>query len=129
MQRRTSVAMLDYCIECPNVTQKAEIAKIICVTCVSVLTADLTLLIWSSRYRKEHCSSPCANRYANLHHLQSPSRCTNTRKHLLCIDPLQLLVLQLSFELLRFCHLSHRLVEIVLVDEISVVLDSKQSTI
>jgi hypothetical protein len=38
---------------------------------------------------------------------------------------LQLLVVQLALQLLRFCHLAHGLVEVVLVDRVSVVLDSE----
>ena len=38
---------------------------------------------------------------------------------------LQLLVLQLAFQLLRLSHLPHRLVEVILVDGIPVVLDGE----
>lgn len=44
-------------------------------------------------------------------------------------DRLQLLVLQLAFELLRLGHLPYCLVEVVLGDRIPVVLDSEQTTI
>jgi hypothetical protein len=43
-------------------------------------------------------------------------------------DPLQLLVFQLAFQLLRLGHLSHRLVEVVLIDRVSVVLDCEETT-
>jgi hypothetical protein len=42
-------------------------------------------------------------------------------------DPLQLLVFQLAFQLLRLGHLPHRLVEVVLVNRVSVVLDSEET--
>jgi hypothetical protein len=41
---------------------------------------------------------------------------------------LQLLVVQLALQLLRFGHLAHRLVEVVLVDGVSVVFDGEQAT-
>jgi hypothetical protein len=40
---------------------------------------------------------------------------------------LQLLVVQLAFQLLRLCHLAHSLVEVVLVDRVSVVLDGEET--
>jgi hypothetical protein len=43
-------------------------------------------------------------------------------------DPLQLLVFQLAFQLLRLGHLPDRLVEVVLIDRVSVVLDREETT-
>jgi hypothetical protein len=44
-------------------------------------------------------------------------------------DPLQLLVFQLAFQLLRLGHLPHRLVEVVLIDRVSVVFDREETTV
>ena len=41
------------------------------------------------------------------------------------LGPLQLLIFQLSFELLRFCNFSNRFVEVVLVDSLPEVPDRK----
>lgn len=40
---------------------------------------------------------------------------------------LELLILQLAFQLLGLGHFAHRLVEVVLIDRISVILDGKQA--
>lgn len=42
---------------------------------------------------------------------------------------LQLLVLQLAFELFRLCYLPYRLVEVILVDRVAVVLDREEATV
>jgi hypothetical protein len=48
--------------------------------------------------------------------------------HAMTIRPLlQLLILKLALQLLGLGHLAHRLVEVVLVDGVSVVLDSEQT--
>ena len=44
-----------------------------------------------------------------------------------CLHGLQLLVLKLSFQLLRLRQLAHSLVEVILIDRISVVFDCKQA--
>ena len=44
------------------------------------------------------------------------------------MDSLQLLVLQLAFQLLRLGHLAHSLVEVVLADRFPVVFDGEQTT-
>ena len=43
------------------------------------------------------------------------------------LPALQLLVVQLAFQLLRLRHLAHSLVEVVLVDRVSVVFDGEET--
>lgn len=45
-----------------------------------------------------------------------------------CFIRLELLVLQLALQLLRFCHLAHCLVEVVLIDGITVISNREQTT-
>lgn len=46
---------------------------------------------------------------------------------LLLLTSLQLLVVQLAFQLLGLGHLAYRLVEVVLVDRVSVVFDGEEA--
>jgi hypothetical protein len=41
---------------------------------------------------------------------------------------LQLLILQLTLQLLRLSHFAYRLVEVVLVDSIAIIFDGEQAT-